>query len=97
MATCHWASPPPGCFICSMESGVQVYNVEPLAEKGTIGKREMDLDLIQACSVTVEPLLTEFELTGGVVYADMLGRTNLIALVGGGQAPKFPDRNGERS
>ena len=38
---------------------------------------------------------TDFELTGGVVYADMLERTNLIALVGGGQAPKFPDRNGE--
>ena len=27
-----------GCFICSMESGVQIYNVEPLAEKGTIGR-----------------------------------------------------------
>ncbi len=27
-----------GCFICAMESGVQVYNVEPLAEKGRIGK-----------------------------------------------------------
>ena len=26
-----------GCFICSMESGVQIYNVEPLAEKGRIG------------------------------------------------------------
>ena len=29
-----------------------------------------------------------------MAYADMLGRTNLIALVGGGQAPRFPDRNG---
>lgn len=28
----------PGCFICSMESGVQIYNVEPLVEKGNIGK-----------------------------------------------------------
>ena len=40
-------------------------------------------------------IIADFELTGGVVYADMLERTNLIALVGGGQAPKFPDRNGE--
>ena len=29
------------------------------------------------------------------MFADMLGRSNLIALIGGGQAPKFPDRNGE--
>ena len=40
-------------------------------------------------------IVAEFELAGGVAYADMLGRTNLVALVGGGQAPKFPDRNGE--
>ena len=39
-------------------------------------------------------LFSDFDLVGGVAYADMLGRTNLIALIGGGQAPKFPDRNG---
>ncbi len=77
-----------GCFICSMESGVQIYNVEPLAEKGTIGIGNSTLALQYHSSCT------DFELTGGVVYADMLERTNLIALVGGGQAPKFPDRNG---
>ena len=27
-----------GCFICSMESGIQVYNVEPLTQKGRIGE-----------------------------------------------------------
>lgn len=36
MAALH--ASPTGCFICSMESGVQIYNVEPLAEKGTIGR-----------------------------------------------------------
>ena len=36
----------------------------------------------------------EFDIVGGVSYAEMLGRSNLLAIVGGGQAPKFPDRNG---
>ena len=27
-----------GCFVCAMESGVHIYNVEPLAEKGRIGE-----------------------------------------------------------
>ena len=36
----------------------------------------------------------DFETTGGVAYAELLGRSNLVAVVGGGQAPKFPDRNG---
>ena len=36
----------------------------------------------------------EFDTVGGVSHAEMLGRSNLLAIVGGGQAPKFPDRNG---
>ena len=36
----------------------------------------------------------EFDIVGGVSHAEMLGRSNLLAIVGGGQAPKFPDRNG---
>ena len=37
----------------------------------------------------------EFDTVGGVSHAEMLGRSNLLAIVGGGQAPKFPDRNGK--
>ena len=37
----------------------------------------------------------EFDTVGGVSHAEMLGRSNLLAVVGGGQAPKFPDRNGK--
>lgn len=34
----NWLYVYAGCFVCAMESGVQVYNVEPLAEKGRIGE-----------------------------------------------------------
>ena len=40
------------------------------------------------------PLPLDFDVVGGVVHAEMLERTNLLAVVGGGHAPKFPDRNG---
>lgn len=30
-----------GCFCCAMETGVRIYNVEPLMEKGHLGKRSL--------------------------------------------------------
>ena len=36
----------------------------------------------------------DFASVGGVSHAELLGRTNIIAIVGGGQAPKFPHNNG---
>ena len=37
------------------------------------------------------PSLSDFSICGSVSFATMLHRSNLIALVGGGQAAKFPD------
>ena len=34
---------------------------------------------------------------GGIKLAEMYYNSNLMALVGGGQAPKFSDQNGEFS
>lgn len=36
----------------------------------------------------------DFASVGGVGHAELLGRSNIIAIVGGGQAPKFPHNNG---
>jgi hypothetical protein len=54
-----------------MDSGVRIYNVEPLTEHGRI----------------------DYDTVGGIAHAEMLGRTNLLALVAGGATPRFPDRN----
>ncbi|XP_064603354.1 WD repeat domain phosphoinositide-interacting protein 4-like [Liolophura sinensis] len=58
-----------GCFTCATESGLRLYNVEPLAQKLHLG----------------------VEHVGSVATAEMLHRTNLIALVGGGALPKFAE------
>ncbi|KAF7996522.1 hypothetical protein HCN44_002154 [Aphidius gifuensis] len=58
-----------GCFTCCMESGLRVYNVEPLVEKAHF----------------------ENDLMGSIAIGEMLWRTNVIAVVGGGSRPKFAD------
>ncbi|KAM9180865.1 WD repeat domain phosphoinositide-interacting protein 4 isoform 3-T3 [Dugong dugon] len=57
------------CFCCAMETGVRIYNVEPLMEKGHL----------------------DHEQVGSMGLVEMLHRSNLLALVGGGSSPKFSD------
>lgn len=57
------------CFCVAMDSGVRIFNVEPLMEKGHL----------------------DAEQVGSIGLAEMLHRSNLLALVGGGANPKFPD------
>jgi len=52
-----------------MDSGLRIYNVDPLVEKA-----HFDNDLI-----------------GSISMAEMLWRTNVIAMVGGGNRAKFAD------
>lgn len=52
-----------------MESGLRIYNVDPLVEKA-----HFDNDLM-----------------GSICMAEMLWRTNVIAVVGGGNRAKFAD------
>lgn len=58
-----------GCFTCSMDTGLRIYNVEPLSKKA-----HLDLSVV-----------------GSVGLCEMLHRTNLLAIVGGGTRPKFAD------
>uniref|UniRef100_A0A140LJ74 WD repeat domain 45 n=1 Tax=Mus musculus TaxID=10090 RepID=A0A140LJ74_MOUSE len=60
------------CFCCAMETGVRIYNVEPLMEKGHL----------------------DHEQVGSVGLVEMLHRSNLLALVGGGSSPKFSEISG---
>nr|BAG62688.1 unnamed protein product [Homo sapiens] len=61
------------CFCCAMETGVRIYNVEPLMEKGHL----------------------DHEQVGSMGLVEMLHRSNLLALVGGGSSPKFSEISGK--
>ncbi|CAM9959666.1 unnamed protein product [Lampetra planeri] len=58
-------------FCCAMESGVKVFNVDPLAQKAHIDQEQV----------------------GSVGLAEVLRRSNLIAIVGGGSLPRFAENS----
>lgn len=47
----------------------------------------MDLEVT---STNEQRLTIDIDFNGGIAIAQMLGRTNYMALVGGGKQPKFP-------
>ena len=91
-----------GCFACGLESGFRIYNVYPLTEKTRQGTTNVGDLLLHAmlgpCSnngtsdymVVID--VTEFDEVGGVAHVEMLQRSNVLAVVGGGRYPKYPDK-----
>ncbi|OWF36241.1 WD repeat domain phosphoinositide-interacting protein 4-like [Mizuhopecten yessoensis] len=59
-----------GCFICATDTGLRIYNVEPLTQK----------------------LFLNYDTVGSLACAEMLFRTNLLAVVGGGSFPRFDEK-----
>lgn len=82
-----------------MESGLRIYNVDPLVEKAHFGtdcfifthsslKVKSIVKWSSSCPCSIFP---DLELMGSVAICEMLHRTNLIAIVAGGSHPKFAD------
>lgn len=88
-----------GCFAIAYESGFRVYNSDPMELNV---KREFDHDSSKShahnSSSSPRSKSTSSDLSsalangsgGGIGIAQMLHRTNYLALVGGGRNPKFP-------
>lgn len=76
-----------GCFACGLEGGgFRIFNCDPLKEK----ERQGNGVFSQLASNPRLNCCLFLDFTdGGIGYVEMLFRCNYLALVGGGQHPKF--------
>ena len=70
-----------GCFACGTENGFKIFNSFPFKDSHKRSK-----------SIAFPILIFTYhvELDGGIGIVEMMFRTNILALVGGGSKPKFP-------
>jgi hypothetical protein len=67
------------CIILGSEQGLCIFRIEPLKKLICCARRE-----------TTKTIQSELNAQGGLGIVEMIYRTNLLALVGGGLTPKFP-------
>ena len=67
-----------GCFACGTQEGFRIYNSFPFKDSHKRSKYFYGHSL------------TCVEFDGGIGIVEMMYRTNILALVGGGSKPKFP-------
>lgn len=65
-----------GCFTLGTSKGFRIFNTHPFKDTFHRGK--------------VAYIRRIIEFDGGIGIVEMLYRTNIIALVGGGESPKYP-------
>ena len=75
-----------GCFTCGTSKGFRIYNTLPFKDTFHRGMILILLDLF----LWILSVHLSLEFDGGIGIVEMLYRTNIIALVGGGESPRYP-------
>lgn len=68
------------CIVLGTEQGLRIFRLEPLKKLICCARREY-----------TKTIQSELHAQGGLGIVQMIYRTNLLALVGGGVTPKFPN------
>lgn len=73
------------CFACGTTSGFRVFSCQGVPLRESLCRVKQPLD-----PCTTLPQQPGVTFSGGIQKAEMLYRSNMMALVGGGKKPRFP-------